>query len=342
MESVVGVPWRRSDDDANVDGEAFSGKVIKPGGETTNQDEALDANVPRSFKSKRDDYEEHGYTRGCSGCRALLTGTTKQMHSDACRRRMEKEMLNDERVKAAKKRKRDFNQKVTEATTKEAETKNDVLDDLPGSIRAKFAEQGAEMEVETADAKRTREADDESMLEDLAAKVKRRSETTEADGDLDVGALDTNVDVDVFLGGDLQEEADDDSLDPELVAAARREEIGYMKDLGVWQAASMEECLCQTGKPPTSTRWVDVNKGRGDEQLIRSRLVARDFKNTPGGMDTFAATPPAGDEAAFVPDVQHGRGGDQRFGQGARQVGFRGREEGALEREGGRRAPCVR
>ena len=40
----------------------------------------------------------------------------------------------------------------------------------------------------------------------------------------------------------------------------------------------MDECLAKTGKPPISTRWVDVDKGRNGIVDIRSRLVARDFK----------------------------------------------------------------
>ena len=52
----------------------------------------------------------------------------------------------------------------------------------------------------------------------------------------------------------------------------------------------MDECWRRTGKPPVSTKWVDIAKGSD----VRSRWVARDFK--PKGerdrADLFAAMPP--------------------------------------------------
>ena len=47
------------------------------------------------------------------------------------------------------------------------------------------------------------------------------------------------------------------------------------------------------GKGPTSVKWVDTDKGPGEEMLIRSRLVARDFKGSDKNRDDlFAGTPP--------------------------------------------------
>ena len=61
---------------------------------------------PYAFHTKREDYEKYGYSRGFAGCRALLTGTTKQKHTPQCRQRMEKEMGELERVKKCKATKR--------------------------------------------------------------------------------------------------------------------------------------------------------------------------------------------------------------------------------------------
>ena len=49
-----------------------------------------------------------------------------------------------------------------------------------------------------------------------------------------------------------------------------------------------QECVAETGTPPISTKWVDVDKGS------RSRLVARDFrvKGESERSDLFAAMPP--------------------------------------------------
>ena len=50
-------------------------------------------------------------------------------------------------------------------------------------------------------------------------------------------------------------------LDPELVRAARAEEIEGACAHKVWIKVPTSECLHKTGKKPVGTRWVDVNKG---------------------------------------------------------------------------------
>ena len=76
-----------------------------------------------------------------------------------------------------------------------------------------------------------------------------------------------------------------EQLDPEKVAEARAEELAYMQQRGLWKVVPTP-----AGVTPVSVRWVDVLKAEG---IIRSRLVARDFKgNDRGRDDLFAATPP--------------------------------------------------
>ena len=54
-----------------------------------------------------------------------------------------------------------------------------------------------------------------------------------------------------------------------------------------------EDCWRDTGKAPVIVRWVDTNKGGEGDILIRSRLVARDFKGKDNDRDDlFAGTPP--------------------------------------------------
>ena len=52
-----------------------------------------------------------------------------------------------------------------------------------------------------------------------------------------------------------------EELDKEAVAEARREEIEYMQRIGLYEKVVIDECLRMTGKPPISTKWVEVNKG---------------------------------------------------------------------------------
>ena len=79
----------------------------------------------------------------------------------------------------------------------------------------------------------------------------------------------------------------------EDVTATRKEEIEYMQGRGIWKLAPLTECWNKTGKDPVTVRWVDTNKGGIESMIVRSRLVARDFKGKDNDRDDlFAETPP--------------------------------------------------
>ena len=85
-------------------------------------------------------------------------------------------------------------------------------------------------------------------------------------------------------------------LDPEQVRQARLEEIAWMRSKPVWSEVPRRQALERTGRPPISTRWVDVNKGDEQKPVHRSRLVVREIKRK--GEQTlpdhalFASMPP--------------------------------------------------
>ena len=56
---------------------------------------------------KNSDVEEHGYTVRSPGCISILRGTARQEHSDACRRRLEKDMEGTQKAMNAKARMRE-------------------------------------------------------------------------------------------------------------------------------------------------------------------------------------------------------------------------------------------
>ena len=63
-----------------------------------------------------------------------------------------------------------------------------------------------------------------------------------------------------------------------------------MKAKNIWELVKVGEAWSRTGRAPVTTRWVDTDKGAG---VVRSRLVARDFKTKDSCReDLFAATPP--------------------------------------------------
>ncbi len=57
-------------------------------------------------------------------------------------------------------------------------------------------------------------------------------------------------------------------------------ELQYFIEKGVWIKRSRKDAFSRTGRPPISTRWVDVNKGDDVNPKYRSRLVARQMKAT--------------------------------------------------------------
>ena len=104
--------------------------------------------------------------------------------------------------------------------------------------------------------------------------------------------LRAEIDAPTFKNGIA--EAKDDisgcSLPPELVRAARGEEMDFFKRLSVYEIVHRSHQKATGGKV-IGTRWVDTNKGDTDSPDLRSRLVGREFNV--GKDDTlYAAAPP--------------------------------------------------
>ena len=83
-----------------------------------------------------------------------------------------------------------------------------------------------------------------------------------------------------------------DELKPEMVKAARAEEMLYFKKMGVYKKVPKKVCLQETGREPIGVRWVDINKGDNLHPNYRSRLVAKEYK-TDDRPEWYAATPPS-------------------------------------------------
>ena len=80
-------------------------------------------------------------------------------------------------------------------------------------------------------------------------------------------------------------------LDKGLVQAARRLEMQFFIDKGVWKKVPKGTARWVTGKSAIPVRWVDVNKGDDLNPEYRSRLVAKDIRQK-GTEAAFAAMPP--------------------------------------------------
>ena len=97
---------------------------------------------------------------------------------------------------------------------------------------------------------------------------------------------------------EMEDKYTDDSsgaaLDPELVRAARAEELDWLRKEKVYERIPASS----TDLKPLELKWLDVNKGDGNKPKIRSRLVAKEIKKAKplesqlGGSETFSSTPP--------------------------------------------------
>jgi len=63
--------------------------------------------------------------------------------------------------------------------------------------------------------------------------------------------------------------------------AAREEELQCFDKLALYDEVPVKACWDATGKTPISTNWVDVMKNADGQRLVRSRLVAREFRERP-------------------------------------------------------------
>ena len=112
-DEVAWVPWWTSEADPQCDGERLETVKLS---EKTVVEEKVEAEraVPTRFAIKKDDLLKHGYSAKCPGCKAILSGTARQGHSEECRKRMAREMSDVEKVVTSRTRREEFMKKCLE------------------------------------------------------------------------------------------------------------------------------------------------------------------------------------------------------------------------------------
>ena len=268
--SIGGLPWGTLGLDADIEPPDLEAPVAPA--EPSDRGGAAREPVPRRMYFKKADFEVHGYTPGCVGCRSILQGKTRQGHSETCRARMEKLFDNTERFLVARKREQDFLEKAVKAAAEEQREAKVARGEPKGSAD--------EMEVEGHENKRKREASDEGDQDKHRDDARRQVAIVE---------MCTNDEQGEIAWDDVA----DIGLDLGEVKRARAEEVDFLRKEGVYEKIPVEECWRATGHGPTSVKWIDTNKGTVERPVYRSRLVARDFKARGGERDdVFAAMPP--------------------------------------------------
>ena len=321
--AFTGVPWRTSDDDMDADGEKMEaeemeGLQIIRDEDKKNEDEKVENPPPIRVHIRKEDLTKHGYSKRCPGCAAVLSGSTRQAHSEACRKRLESEMKGETKVKEAKQKmdeyyatileKEDDNRKRKHKEEDGGAEKKDMDTEKKEEIVVKEKvdiDENMDNKASGSGMKRARQAgevDEEEMRDDDLdgeAEHERWARRVGLRGPVVINGLEVDQvpdEVDEYdYGKEYLDEKTGDVLDPKLAREARLEEIDYMKNkIDLYDEVLIEEAIEQTGKMPISTKWVDVNKGTSEKPDVRCRLVARDFK--PKGdqhrEDLFAAMPP--------------------------------------------------
>ena len=95
------VPWRVSVDDPDMDGELPKVIRLDEQGERCEAEKMVEA-VPRRAYITKEDVEKHGYSAECPGCPTILRGTSRQGHSEGCRKRIEEKMKDEPKVEDSK------------------------------------------------------------------------------------------------------------------------------------------------------------------------------------------------------------------------------------------------
>ena len=85
-------------------------------------------------------------------------------------------------------------------------------------------------------------------------------------------------------------------LDPTLVSEGRKDEMTFLRELGVYTYDTISNCRA-AGGTPVPTIWVDVNKGDDAHPNVRCRLCVAETKGRTtldlgDPTQTFSATPP--------------------------------------------------
>jgi hypothetical protein len=309
VQAVKGFPWRRKNP---VDGvpemirvrhlteeEKVKGPDVKP----EDEPRMTQVRLPKKL------FEDHGYTSGCPGCKALLRNMLPRSHKSECRERMEKILSQTEE---GKKRKDRHEEKMNEHIAKKiaqsiVESKMETqTEEQPsgsgdlGQKRARDQEDDGEDEVRAQEfqhdgtgTKRDREEGDQGDEERGSGRIAVDSQLSNVTGEL--ARLEDMCDpIEPSLQKHYNEhrfydENTGEELDPVLVAKACEDELQRFEKMKVYRLVLKTEA--KQGKI-AKVKWVRTNKGTKTAPEVRCRLVAMEFGFIEPREDLFAGAPP--------------------------------------------------
>jgi hypothetical protein len=342
LEGVRGVPWQWDPEQGEVHAE-LKVRWLK-------EEEVADGRINVGMESKRlyrlrlkkEDFMNLGFTEGCRGCQALITGTAARGHSEACRDRIDKAL---EATDEGRKRKEMQFDKENELLAKKLEAERGVADEERRQKKAKLEEEkkGEEQTsssssgsgMQDSDMKRKSE-DDPADWAGLVTKVQRRAEERRGqekepgdEEDMEVSIMERTFQEDMTwevnewsdmcepedvnyqrMETDLKyyDENTWEELDPVKVTAGERDELERFTKMGVYEYIGREQAMTDPEGKFVKVKWVRTNKGTAKDQEVRCRLVAQELGYGQRMDEMFAGTPSLMMvKVALVHAVQGGR-----------------------------------
>ena len=262
-EYVKPVPWNRSGDDPNADGDLPEEVEIPAGGAADAAGVAGAARVvlvntreavPKDFYIKKRDVEAHGHTKGCAGCRTMFHGGTRQNHSADCRERFRGLLQNEARVQRMADKRKEYEAKLEEeAQRREDRKKRKVERKAEKRGRKRRAEDDA-LEEERILRPAQAEGEDEEIR---PAPPQDGDGRAPQDGDGRAGSSGDGIGMEIEVvtgGGDaVWDDVRGGWLNIKDVQKARKEEVDYMKKERLWDevprgGGRAADCVGQVGR----------------------------------------------------------------------------------------------
>ncbi len=265
---IKGAPWDPAATRANVDHQTHIHEADSK--EDDGREEADAGHQARPVYIRKQDIEEFGATPGCAGCVATAAGKRGVAHTKACRKRIEDCMKSTERGK----------QRLEEAEKR-------TNDALARNVEAAEKKRKQQEEAKDEDHRAKRKKNDD----DTVGQEKRKGDQRDHEDNADEGeeshvpgrhAKQRRVDLNKLT---FYDDVTNEKLNTAMVIKARSEEIGYFKKHKVYRKVPRD------GKKVIAIKWIDINKGDNKTPNVRSRLVAKEFRQKKEN-DLFAGTPP--------------------------------------------------
>ena len=191
--------------------------------------------APRGFAIRPKDLETHGPSGQCPGCRAMMLGTARRGHSEACRARFEKAMKGQAKVVESKTRAYSFlSTAISEGEKRRKTESGDGMavdaEVRPGGASGSGLSDEQRLAVPNADGelvKRAREGDGDERADEDIQEHKRQAvdEVMCINGVAEENTIGVDWAVDDVNG-----------------------------EFGVYEEAGTDECWARTGKAPITTK----------------------------------------------------------------------------------------